>query len=73
MRLARNLVSRFSYTLRSPINVDLLKSEQGQFSLRKSIQARFKDEKLLDKLIKDYESYRKSSQIVIETFMNTKS
>ena len=37
------------------------------------MQARFKDEKLLDRLIKDYESYRKSSQIVIETFINTSS
>lgn len=37
------------------------------------MQARFKDEKILDKLIKDYESYRKSSKIVIEIFMNTRS
>lgn len=35
------------------------------------MQARFKDDKLLDRLIKDYEAYRKSSKIVIEIFINT--
>lgn len=65
--LTRFFTAHFSSHLRSPINIDLLKSEAGVSQLRKSMQARFKDEQLLTDLQNNYESYRKSTSPKIET------
>lgn len=73
MRVLTALIrTPFSYVLRSPINVDLLKSEEGRAHLRTSMRARFKEEGLLVELQKNYECFRKSSMIVIEVFTSSK-
>jgi hypothetical protein len=72
MRLLSRLAApRFSYVLRSPISVELLKTQEGRDSLRKSMRARFKDEHLLDDLHRSYEAFRTSRDFLIETCMSS--
>ena len=52
--LSKHLRSSFSFNLRSPINIDLLKTEEGRKSIEQGLKARFKDEKFLNNLTNSY-------------------
>ena len=58
--LLKSFQYQFSYVLRSPINIQLLKNQEGLEILKKSLKARFKDENNVLKLQDYYEQYRTS-------------
>lgn len=57
--ITKVLYQNLSYALRSPINIELLKSEEGKLALQSSLRARFKNEEMLTTLHHNYEAFRK--------------
>ena len=48
-----------AYKIKTPIDLELLKSDGGQKELRRSVRARYKPKELVDELISHQEAYRK--------------
>lgn len=72
MKLANIIRNGLSYALRSPVNPELLKTEQGKTELQSRINARFKPQNIFHELITHYEIFRKGTHPIRKISTTTK-
>ena len=73
MKILSIIKQNFSYALRSPINLDLLKTEAGKILIQQSLAARFKPADLFSELLNRYDSFRKGTNSLRKISTNSKS